>query len=158
MGITLTFQPQQPTSPQLESSLKADCDRLGAPNTWWSEQPKFLTVSGIGLVGMMKVSMSGYSLSGGGYQDIDPQEDFLMMWRDIDRIATALSIWSVLHNIAWKIALEGEPFGAIDSQGNRSSELEEALQELLFMSEAPTDATERAKSIAIIDARYATRW
>jgi len=88
MGITLTFQPQQPTSPQLESSLKADCDRLGAPNTWWSEQPKFLTVSGIGLVGMMKVSMSGYSLSGGGYQDIDPQEDFLMMWRDIDRIAT----------------------------------------------------------------------
>ena len=158
MGITLTFQPLQPPSSNVESSLKVDCDALGPTQTWWSERPQLLTVPGIGVVGMMKVSMSGYSLSDGGYQDIDPQEDFLMMWRDIDRIATALSSWSVQHNIAWKITLEGEPFGAIDSQGNRSSELEAAMEELLFMSEAPTDATERATTVATIDAKYATRW
>jgi hypothetical protein len=158
MGITLSFRPLSAPEQVVADQLKASCQALGPYKTWWSEQPTLVDVAAHGLMGMQKVSLPGYSVNGGGYQEVDQEEDLLMMWHDINRTVSSLSDWARNFGIGWEISLEGEPFGTIDEKGHASEVLRNSLDELLSMSGAPTDEQERASLITDIGQKYASRW
>ena len=158
MSITLSFKPTSALSEAAVEQIKFDCKALGPHTTWWSEMPTLLDVPKHGVIGMQKVSLNGYSLSHGGYQEVDQQDDFLMMWNDIIRTALALSNWAKQFDIGWDLALEGAVFGSIDKHGNSSDALMTSLGELLLMSDAPNNEQERTSLIAAIQKKYASRW
>ena len=158
MGITLSFRPVSAPDQAMADQLKARCQALGPHTTWWSEQPLLVDVAAQGLIGMQKVSLPGYSISDGGYQEVDQEEDLLMMWNDINRTVSTLSAWSREFRIGWDISLEGEPFGTIDADGQASEILRNSLEELLSISGGPSDEQERATLIADIKQKYASRW
>tara|TARA_B100001105_G_scaffold242277_1_gene222280 strand:+ start:832 stop:1308 length:477 start_codon:yes stop_codon:yes gene_type:complete len=158
MGITLSFRPTSAPNKAVADQLKEKCKALGPYDTWWSEQPILMDVNDRGLMGMQKVSLPGYSVTDGGYQEVEQEEDLLMMWHDITRTLSSLTTWARDFGIGWEISLEGEPFGTIDAAGRFSSELSNSLSELLSMSGAPTDEQERASLVSQIARKYASRW
>ena len=158
MGITLSFKPTSVLDEAVVEQLKINCRALGPHTTWWSEMPALLNVPKLGILGMQKVSLTGYSTNDGGYQKVDQQDNFLMMWNDINRTTVALSRWAKEFGVGWVMELEGEPFGSIDENGIASEELEGSLEELLSMSNAPPSEPERATLIEEIRKRYASRW
>ena len=111
-----------------------------------------------GLVGMQKVSLPGYSLPGGGFSEVDQQDDFLMMWRDVSRLATELSSWSQSLGFGWTLELEGGVLGTIDDSGRISSELSNSLEELLSMAGGDDGQNERDRRIENIDRKHIDRW
>ena len=158
MGITLSFKPVPPVSPETADLITAESKTLRSFKEWWSEPPLFTEVSGYGFLGMQKVSLPGFSTGRGGYVEVDPGADLLMMWRDISRIAHYLADWSERFKIGWKLDLEGESFGSIGEKGNFAEDLSSSLQELLQMSGAPSEVIARNELIKTIDTRYMSRW
>src|SRR5689334_7680008 len=65
------------------------------------------------LYGESKIFLIGYSTDDGGYQEVDPEEECLMAYRDTCFILARLTEWSRRHGVAWQVACAGEPVGTI---------------------------------------------
>jgi hypothetical protein len=158
MGITLTYKPTPVPSPEVFDIITAEIRECGPIEQWWSEPIRLLKSPTFGVLGMTKVSIPGYSTEQGTYIDVLPQDDFLMMWRDIHKIAGMLATWSKRFNLSWNFDLEGGHFGNVLPSGHFDQELVESLEQLCQMADAPSSPEARDARITEIDKKHSDRW
>lgn len=158
MGITLTYKPSPQPSPEVVKAMVEEARTMRPLQQWWSEPLKLMQIPSLGVIGMTKVSLPGYSGPDRAYVEVDQGEDFLMMWSDITHIVRALSLWSKRYGVQWDLQLEGERFGSVESSGEISADLSDGLHQLLQAASAPDDPSAREELIAAIDSKYKSRW
>ncbi len=152
MGVSVTYTSSHSVSPVVRGKILAEGEVLNRSRDWWCESFFFLEDrdrSGI-LVGDTKIALIGYSLPVGRYREVDPDEEELAGWADVNFILTQLCRWSSEFEIDWDIDVAGEPCGRIEA-GKPDDKLLEFLRS--FRDSSPLPVTDLPR----IRQKYADR-
>jgi hypothetical protein len=156
MGVSLDYKTTSPVSPQVKATIEAEAGSLEPAYGWWAEPLCFFD-SGADdgcLFGSTKIFLAGYSTNDGGFQEVDPDEDSLMAYRDTVYILEALAEWSRRHVIGWQIDCAGEDIGTI-SEGRWDRKLGKYMKAFQVSFPQPKSLEDEAGAIS---KKYSSRW
>lgn len=156
MGVTLDYHTTAAVADDVKEAIEAESQELAPPHDWWAEGLNFFD-SGEDdgrLYGGTKIFLVGYSIDGGGYVEVDADDDSLMAYRDTCFILDKLTEWSRKHGIAWQIDCVGEPIGTI-SKGQWDQSLRAYVDEMKRSFPWPSPFEERVKAVS---QKYSSRW
>lgn len=155
MGVSLNFVTTAPVPETVRRAIESDAE--GLQYDWWSEA---LGVGpdrhGVGfLLGRTKLFLIGYSTEGGGFREVDPDDDSLMAWRDATFTISQLARWSREHDLEWELRCEGEFVGRVKYGAADQAALDFLAAMIAGDPGPPESRPARTQQVA---ARYADRW
>ena len=115
MSVSLSYTTLDPVAASVRASLIDALPKMNSEWDWWCESINFFdTPEKDGRVrGSTKLFLVGYSAVSGDFVEVDPDEDFIMAWRDTQQILRRLAAWSRQHSLVWELASEGGSLGVI---------------------------------------------
>jgi hypothetical protein len=156
MSVSLEYRTTAAVPPSVRDAIESEARQLRPPHEWWAEALTFFDPGeGDGrLYGRMKIFLLRYSTPGGGYAEVDPDEDSLMAYRDTCFILDRLAAWSREHGVGWELECADEPIGTI-SRGRQDAQLSEYVAGMRGSFPWPAVFDDRVREIA---AKHAARW
>ncbi|HYC59279.1 MAG TPA: hypothetical protein VEK79_06895 [Thermoanaerobaculia bacterium] len=115
MGVALTYVPITAVPVEIARRIVAEAHQLGTSREWWCEALHFTDETS--LEGSTKIFLPGYSIEGGGYREVDVEDDSLMAAFDASFILDTLASWSRQFDISWSIGADGGEIGEVSSEG-----------------------------------------
>jgi hypothetical protein len=156
MGVSLDYRTTAAVPPHVKAAIEAEAQQLAPPaHGWWTEPLYFFGAgeSDGRIYGGTKIFLIGYSTNDGGYQEVDPDEDSLMAYRDTCFILEKLVEWSRKHGVSWEVDCAGEPIGTI-SNGQWDGQLRGYVDSMKTSFPWPSIFDDEVKAIS---QKYASR-
>jgi hypothetical protein len=156
VGVSLGYWTCDPVPPQVKDMIEGEAKQVVLAHDWWAESLNFFDPgeSDGRLFGRTKIFLIGYSTADGGYQEVNPDEDCLMAYRDMCFILEKLAVWGNKHGVTWAITCVGEPIGTI-VRGQWDQQLRDYVDAMKKTFPWPPEFEEKATTISI---KYASRW
>lgn len=155
MGVSLYYETIDTVSDDIAHKIQAEVEELTPQLNWWSESIHLWLDEGK-LTGSTKIFLIGYG-SAITYEEVDPEEDSIMAWRDTKQVIGALQNLAKKYNVKWKIGIEEPELGIIDGSDADEAVIEMADQFLMISGIEPDDPTIQSR-IDSINAKYSDCW
>jgi hypothetical protein len=149
MGVSLDYRTTVAVPRRVKDAVEAEAHQLLPPHGWWAEGLNFFDSGEADgrLYGSTKIFLLFYPIPGGGYAEVDPDEDSLMAYRDTCFILDRLAEWARKHGVGWELECAGEPIGTI-SRGQCDAQLSEYVAGMKDSFPWPAAYEEQVREIA----------